>query len=173
VSIAWAVSEHLLNVVCCRTLFATHYHELTSMEHPHMKNLSLAVLENEGEIVFLKRLKEGPAAGSYGLHVAKLAGIPGAVLARAKELQGRFVSFEHSLSPSGAAPEFATDAEASLAQGHPLPQAVSLTQGSTKQSAELFSPDDIAVAKLKSVDPDRMTPLEALQLIAELSAMLH
>lgn len=151
VSIAWAVSEHLLNVVCCRTLFATHYHELTSMEHPHMKNLSLAVLENEGEIVFLKRLKEGPAAGSYGIHVAKLAGIPGVVLARAKELQGRFVNFEHSLSPSGGA----------------------LSQGTAKQSAELFSPDDIAVARLKNVDPDRMTPLEALQLIAELSAMLH
>ncbi|MFA5851498.1 MAG: DNA mismatch repair protein MutS, partial [Spirochaetales bacterium] len=173
VSIAWAVSEHLLNVVCCRTLFATHYHELTSMEHPHMKNLSLAVLENEGEIVFLKRLKEGPAAGSYGLHVAKLAGIPGAVLARAKALQGRFVNFEHSLSPSGAAPEIAKDAEAILAQGQALPQADSLSQGTAKRFAELFSPDDIAIAKLKSVDPDRMTPLEALQLIAELRAMLH
>ncbi|MHB0898550.1 MAG: DNA mismatch repair protein MutS, partial [Spirochaetales bacterium] len=117
VSIAWAVSEHLLDIVRCRTLFATHYHELTSMEHPHMKNLSMAVLENEGEIVFLKRLKEGPAAGSYGLHVAKLAGIPRAVLERAKELQGRFVNFEHSLSPSGAAGEAAGDVQAFPGQG--------------------------------------------------------
>ncbi|HWP69192.1 MAG TPA: DNA mismatch repair protein MutS, partial [Rectinemataceae bacterium] len=76
VSIAWAVSEHLLDTVRCRTLFATHYHELTSMDHPHMVNMSMAVLENEGEIVFLKKLKQGPAAGSYGLHVARLAGIP-------------------------------------------------------------------------------------------------
>ena len=163
VSIAWAVSEHLLDIVGCRTLFATHYHELTSMEHPHMKNLSMAVLENEGEIVFLKRLKEGPAAGSYGLHVAKLAGIPRAVLERAKELQKRFVNFEHSLSPSGAPSSAPLGA----------PSKSPLRQEPTKQPAELFSPDDIAVARLKSVDPDRMTPLEALQLIAELSSMLH
>jgi len=173
VSIAWAVSEHLLDIVRCRTLFATHYHELTSMEHPHMKNLSMAVLENEGEIVFLKRLKEGPAAGSYGLHVAKLAGIPRAVLERAKELQGRFVNFEHSLSPSGAAGEAAGDVQAFPGQGQSAASKSSLKQGPATQSAELFSPDDIAVARLKSVDPDRMTPLEALQLIAELSAMLH
>ncbi|MHB9151263.1 MAG: DNA mismatch repair protein MutS [Spirochaetales bacterium] len=173
VSIAWAVSEHLLDIVRCRTLFATHYHELTSMEHPHMKNLSMAVLENEGEIVFLKRLKEGPAAGSYGLHVAKLAGIPRAVLERAKELQGRFVNFEHSLSPSGAAGEAAGDVQAFPGQGQSAASKSSLKQGPATQSAELFSPDDIAVARLKSVDPDRMTPLEALQLIAELSATLH
>ena len=160
VSIAWAVSEQLLNIVRCRTLFATHYHELTSMEHPHMTNLSMAVLENEGEIVFLKRLKAGPAAGSYGLHVAKLAGIPAAVLARAKELQGLFVSFEHSLAPSAS-----TSISASVAASPP--------QISAKPVPELFSSDDIALARLKSVDPDRMTPLEALQLLAELSAMLH
>lgn len=100
VSIAWAVSEMLLDDIGCRTLFATHYHELTSLDHPRMLNLSMAVLENEGEIVFLKQLRSGPAAGSYGLHVAGLAGIPGRVLERARELQGRFVSLEQNLARS-------------------------------------------------------------------------
>jgi len=158
VSIAWAVSEQLLDVVRCRTLFATHYHELTSIQHPHLVNLSMAVLENEGEIVFLKRLKEGPAAGSYGLHVARLAGIPDEVLARAKALQKRFVSFERSLSP--------------LAEAEP-PAVAPPRIRERQPSRELFSADDMAIAKLRGIDPDRMTPLEALQFLSELSATLR
>ena len=185
VSIAWAVSEQLLNVVRCRTLFATHYHELTSMEHPHMTNLSMAVLENEGEIVFLKRLKEGPAAGSYGLHVAKLAGIPEVVLARARALQGRFVTFERSLSPSRSrsleeaspaispAPLATSPAPAAMALAPAASELDSVAVKAEKMRArELFSPDDMAIARLKGVDPDRMTPLEALQLIAEIKKTL-
>ncbi len=158
VSIAWAVSEQLLDAVRCRTLFATHYHELTSISHPHLVNLSMAVLENEGEIVFLKRLKEGAAAGSYGLHVARLAGIPEEVLARAKALQKRFVSFERSLSP--------------LAEAEP-PAVASPRIRERQPSRELFSADDMAIAKLRGIDPDRMTPLEALQFLSELSATLR
>jgi DNA mismatch repair protein MutS len=158
VSIAWAVSEQLLEVVGCRTLFATHYHELTSMRHERLKNLSMAVLENEGEIVFLKKLKEGPAAGSYGLHVAKLAGIPEAVLIRARALQGRLVSFERSLSPSGLS-------ENAMIPIHP--------QNRENLIKELFTAEDIAIARLKGVDPDRMTPLQALQLIIELKTMVR
>jgi len=190
VSIAWAVSEQLLDAVRCRTLFATHYHELTSMNHPRMKNLSMAVLENEGEIVFLKRLKEGPAAGSYGLHVAKLAGIPAGVLARAKALQGRIDTFEHSLEaraeqavgepapamgaaaePAGTAAAVAAGAAAAAASA-PAPKNARAEQGGGGL-AELFSSEDLALARLKSVDPNRMTPLEALQLVAELKAALQ
>jgi len=155
VSIAWAVSEELLDAVRCRTLFATHYHELTSMEHPRLVNLSMAVLEKEGEIVFLKRLKEGPAAGSYGLHVARLAGISEAVLSRARALQKRFVTFERSLSPMGSVPE--------QVQGVKPDQ----------RFRELFSPEDMAIARLKGADPDRMTPLQALQFLAEIRNMLN
>ncbi len=194
VSIAWAVSEQLLDAVRCRTLFATHYHELTSMNHPRMKNLSMAVLENEGEIVFLKRLKEGPAAGSYGLHVAKLAGIPAGVLARAKSLQGRIDTFEHSLEagagraiaePAAAEPAPAmgaaadsagTAAAAAVAVAAAAPAPAQKNAGAEQGGgglAELFSSEDLALARLKSVDPNRMTPLEALQLVAELKAALR
>ncbi|HUW40727.1 MAG TPA: DNA mismatch repair protein MutS, partial [Rectinemataceae bacterium] len=65
-AIAWAVAERLLDQTACRTLFATHYHELTALEHPRLKNLSLSVLEEEGEVVFLKRIESGPAKSSYG-----------------------------------------------------------------------------------------------------------
>ena len=184
VSIAWAVSERLLDTVRCRTLFATHYHELTSMNHPRMKNLSMAVLENEGEIVFLKRLKEGPAAGSYGLHVAKLAGIPAGVLARAKALQSRIDTFEHSLEAgaeraddaAGSGTESAMEAAGAAAEcaagAAPAPELARAERG-RGGAAELFSAEDLALARLKGVDPNRMTPLEALQLIAELKASLR
>ena len=184
VSIAWAVSERLLDTVRCRTLFATHYHELTSMNHPRMKNLSMAVLENEGEIVFLKRLKEGPAAGSYGLHVAKLAGIPAGVLARAKALQSRIDTFEHSLEAgagraddaAGSGTESAMEAAGAAAEcaagAPPAPEGARAERG-RGGAAELFSAEDMALAWLKGVDPNRMTPLEALQLIAELKASLR
>jgi DNA mismatch repair protein MutS len=168
VSIAWAVSEELLDAVRCRTLFATHYHELTSMENPHMVNLSMAVLENEGEIVFLKRLREGPAAGSYGLHVARLAGISETVLSRARDLQKRFVTFERSLSPMASAP--ATERQP-VQERAPDPEHAD-GRKADQRCGELFSADDMAIARLKGADPDRMTPMEALQLLAEIRAML-
>jgi len=125
------------------------------MEHARMINLSMAVLENEGEIVFLKKLKEGPAAGSYGLHVAKLAGIPEAVLLKARTLRDRFSSFEQSLAPSARiVPALA-----------PAPPAPAKTDNAGE---ELFSREDMAIARIRALDPDRMTPLEALKLLAEL-----
>ena len=85
-SIAWAVSEELLNRVGCRTLFATHFHELSLLSHPRLENRSMEVLEQGEKIVFLRRLKEGPAAESYGIHVAMLAGISQNVVKRAGQI---------------------------------------------------------------------------------------
>ena len=96
-AIAWAVSERLLEGIGCRSLFATHYHELTALEHPRLKNLSLSVLEEEGEVVFLKRIENGPAKSSYGIHVARLAGLPEPVLVRAAEIQAELSRAEASL----------------------------------------------------------------------------
>ena len=161
-----------------------------------MINMSMAVLENEGEIVFLKRLKEGPAAGSYGLHVARLAGVPQAVLLRAKALQSRFASFERSLAPSnalgggpldalnsgpsntmigessGGATGGALSAEP---EGGTQPRLVRAPTAKTSgvYPAELFSRDDLVLARLRNIDPDRMTPLEALQFLAEIESMLR
>jgi DNA mismatch repair protein MutS len=84
-SIAWAIVEHLHDVVGCRTLFATHYHELTQLAGrlPGVGNLSVAVREHDGRVVFLHQIVEGPADKSYGIHVAQLAGVPRSVNERA------------------------------------------------------------------------------------------
>jgi DNA mismatch repair protein MutS len=88
-SIAWAVSEELLDRVKCRTFFATHYHELSLLSHPHIVNRSMEVLEKDGGIIFLRRLREGPTAESYGIHVARLAGLSPSVLERAEQIMQR------------------------------------------------------------------------------------
>ena len=80
------MSEFLLNVIKAKTLFATHYHELTRLTHNSLQLLCLEVLETAGEVVFLKRVKEGASKNSYGLHVARLAGVPQKVIDRAKEI---------------------------------------------------------------------------------------
>ena len=85
-SIAWAVSEELLNRIGCRTLFATHYHELSLLSHKSLANRSMEVLEQGEKIVFLRKLKEGPAGESYGIHVAMLAGLSKNVLKRAEQI---------------------------------------------------------------------------------------
>jgi len=82
-AIAWAVMEYLLEVIRAKTLFATHYHELTALNHPRMKNLSLSIREEGTNIVFLKKVQEGPSSNSYGIHVARLAGLPPSILDRA------------------------------------------------------------------------------------------
>ncbi len=172
VCIAWAVSEMLLDGIGCRTLFATHYHELTSLDNPKLLNLSMAVLENEGEIVFLKQLRTGPAAGSYGLHVAGLAGIPRPVLQRARELQSRFVSLEQKLARSKEELEEKVDAALDGAAG----QKASSDKGFAVIKSwenELFSAEDLAVARIRGIDPDDMTPLEALRLLSELHRSLE
>jgi len=179
-SIAWAVSEELLSGLGCRSLFATHYHELTALEHPGLKNLSLAVLEEEGEVVFLKRIAEGPAASSYGLHVARLAGLPSPVLSRAAEIHAELSRKEKSL------PGF--EARAGAAErGGGLPgraERAGPGQGGSEKSASgksasregqggLFSPGDLVLAELASLDTDSLTPLEALTRLAILKKRLQ
>jgi DNA mismatch repair protein MutS len=90
-SIAWAVAEHLHDVVGARTLFATHYHELIELARtlPRVQNASMAVRESGGKVVFLRTVVEGGASKSYGLEVARLAGLPGPVLPRTGETAGR------------------------------------------------------------------------------------
>ena len=85
-SIAWAVSEELLNRIKCRTLFATHFHELSLLSHPRLANRSMEVLEKGEKIIFLRKIKEGPAAESYGIHAAMLAGLSQNVLERAGQI---------------------------------------------------------------------------------------
>ena len=85
-SIAQAVSEYLIDKVGCKTLFATHYHELTRLEHPALVRLCMAVSENGKDVVFLRKVVPGSSENSYGLHVARLAGVPEEVVARAQQI---------------------------------------------------------------------------------------
>lgn len=122
--------------------------------------MSMAVLENEGEIVFLKRLKEGASAGSYGLHVASLAGIPAAVLENARVLQEKLSRFEHSLSLTDTVFKQAEEKQAE----QPASQKA--------KAGELFSAEDLALTRLRGLDPDSLTPLQALTILHELKSML-
>lgn len=153
-SIAWAVSEHVLDTCRSRTLFATHYHELTALRHPRLIDLSMAVEEREGEVVFLKRVVSGPAAGSYGIHVARLAGVPDGVVQRAREIRASLEADETRLS------ETRIDAAASIPAVGPGAR--------MPEPGALFSVEELVLEELRALDADRMTPLEAL---ARLAAM--
>ncbi len=143
VSIAWAVAEHLHDQVGARTLFATHYHELVALadSRPRVRNVSVAVREHKNEIVFLRRVVPGGANKSYGIDVARLAGLPSKVVGRAREIMSR-------LEGGGA---LGTSTQLSLI------------------SVAAPSP---ALAKLQALDINRLTPLEALNVLSELKSLV-
>ncbi len=147
-SIAWSIAEYLLDEVKCKTLFATHYHELTEMEHPSLCNLSLTVQETGDDIVFLKKIKEGPAGNSYGIHVASLAGLPKRVVTRASQV---LLSMEKT-------------------EGLGLNVPPPLKEVSPQQ--DLFDSGEIVLDQLKSLDVDTMTPLEAMNTLNSLKQTL-
>ncbi len=153
VSIAWAVTEHLHEHVGTKTIFATHYHELTQLadQLPALCNYNVAVREVGHDIVFLHHVQPGGADRSYGIEVGRLAGLPGDVVARAREilreLEGAHTGGGVGLGRQG--------------QHAPAPAATG--------QLSLFGGDDAPLTKrLRAVDVDRMTPLEALQLVHEL-----
>jgi DNA mismatch repair protein MutS len=150
-SIAWAVVEHLQRHTRARTLFATHYHELTELADllPGVKNVHVSVRETPNEIIFLRRVEPGSADKSYGIEVARLAGLPRSVIERAREVLKRHEQSEHQLSET-------------------------LTPGATDAARPngtqevLFTPLDRAVLeKLRAADLDQLKPLEALNLLAD------
>jgi DNA mismatch repair protein MutS len=158
-AIAWAVAEYLDEAICCRALFATHYHELTTLGEGsrHAANYSVSARELDGDVVFLHRLVPGAASRSYGVAVAKLAGLPETVLARAKALLV-------SLESGGSAP----DAPRTRAKPRANDDQLSLFGGRSQETrghAEL-------IETLRALDLDRVTGLEALQFLARLKQKL-
>lgn len=147
VAIAWAVTEYLHDRVGCRTMFATHYHELMQLPEQlaHARNLNVAVRESGDQVIFLHRLEPGGTDRSYGIHVAQLAGLPAPVVRRATEIL-RLLEGEHRVVP-GAAP-----------------------QSDPGQLALFREPDRThpVVEELRAMDLDTLTPLEALNRLAEL-----
>jgi DNA mismatch repair protein MutS len=145
ISIAWAVAEYL-HAAATRplVLFATHYHELTDLARTHarVENLSVAVREWKGDVVFLRRIVPGPASQSYGIQVARLAGVPAAVIARAKEIL-------HNLEQG----ELNEAGQPRLAQH----------DGVQSSQLALFAARERSLrAELAGIDVERLTPLDAL-----------
>jgi DNA mismatch repair protein MutS len=156
-SIAWAVAEYLDEAIACRALFATHYHELVAFADAseHAANFGVSAREQGGDVVFLHRVTAGATSRSYGVAVAKLAGLPEAVLARARALLNTLEAERgHELSGKG-------------------------TKAAAKNQLDLFAARPQAdnaereVAEtLRALELDRLSGLEALQLIARLKQRL-
>ena len=148
-SIAWAISEYLLNTIKCRTLFATHYHELTRMIHPALKLQCMAVSETQNNIVFLRKIKDGASENSYGLHVASLAGVPSQVIDRAKQILSKLQE----------------------TAGETLSVKIETSLESQKKSVQpvvpgLFSDEELILDEILSCDVENITPIQALTLVS-------
>lgn len=141
-SIAWSICEYLTCRLKAKTIFATHYHELTAMENSNIVNMSMNATEENGRLVFLKKIKQGAANRSYGIHVAELAGIPYEIILRAKELMKGLEKKEMKI------PECRTE------------------------EPELFSPAQLLESEILSADLNNMTPMQALSFLSELQKRL-
>jgi DNA mismatch repair protein MutS len=154
-SIAWATLEHLHEVNRCRSLFATHYHELTALSArlPRLFNATVRVKEWEGEVVFLHEVVPGAADRSYGIQVAKLAGLPAPVIARAQEVLSKLEA-EDRATPKGFddLPLFAT-----------TPKPVT-----TREDGPL----EQVIKALAALNPDEMSPREAMDALYRLKSGL-
>jgi DNA mismatch repair protein MutS len=152
-AIAWAVVEYIHSSSRAKTLFATHYHELTELERlDGVKNFHVSVKENAGGIVFLRKVEPGPADRSYGIEVAKLAGLPSEVVVRAREVLHEHESAEQQ-------------ATAHLSPGASDPQ--------PQMQLTMFTPlSQKIIDRLREADLNHLTPLEALNLLWELKKEL-
>ena len=163
-SIAWASLEHLHERNSCRTLFATHYHELTNLRNSldRLSCHSMKVREWQGEIIFLHQVIDGAADRSYGVHVARLAGLPAAVISRAQALLAEMEAGGHGVIDAGKLaadlPLFEHDFSADTAM---------VAQATAQVAAE-----DALRARLAAANPDLMAPREALDLVYELRELL-
>lgn len=150
ISLAWAIVEHIHDRIGCRTLFATHYHELTDLQSTlgGIRNLNVAVREWEDNVVFLHKIVPGAADKSYGIHVARLAGVPREVNERAKQILSQLES-EH------------LDDE-----GRPKITARGKKRARREVQLTLFAPyDHPLLDKIRQTNIDQLTPLKALEMI--------
>ncbi|PZX45843.1 DNA mismatch repair protein MutS [Roseinatronobacter thiooxidans] len=153
-SIAWATLEHLHDVNRARALFATHYHEMSALAGrlDGVENATVTVKEWEGEVIFLHEVKRGAADRSYGVQVARLAGLPDRVIARAREVLSALEQGEAGTKPKA----LIDDLPLFSAARAPAPQK---------------PPTSPAMEKLAQINPDELTPREALDLMYELRAL--
>lgn len=161
-SLAWAVAEYLHDAITCRTLFATHYHELTTLQTrlPRVQNFHMAIKETADGIVFLRTLKPGGASRSYGIEVAKLAGLPTPVITRARDILQTLESSERT--------------------GQPMDPALAGTESrasTSSQQLQLFMPVSPALTqiahRLRSLNIESMSPIQALTTLSHLCDILQ
>ncbi len=161
ISLAWAITEHIHDAIGCRTLFATHYHELVELQKTkaRLRNANVAVRESSGEIVFLHRIVPGGADQSYGIHVARLAGVPAPVVDRAREILA-FLEKQHGPDPGAFPAGNKADSEA------PIRRKVKTGR---ELAGSLFAalPDPL-LDELRHVDLTTLTPDQALDLVRRL-----
>ena len=175
VSIAWAVAEHLHDVVGARTLFATHYHELCDLcdSHPRVHNVSVAAREWNGEVVFLRKLTPGGTSRSFGVEVAKLAGLPPAVVGRARAILER-------LQLGAASPRWPDEPHPALPGQGEAPQLGLFERRGNRSGASLSvigleahaGAEQEVVAALRAADLDGLSPRAAWDLLAKLRKKL-
>lgn len=153
-SLAWACAEHLAKTLKAFTLFATHYFEITRLPEqlPQVGNVHLTATEHQDTLVFLHKIQTGPASKSFGLQVAKLAGIPQAVIASAQQ---QLAHLEGTATPSA------------LQATTPPPA----TKAPTPKQADLFAAPNPLEDQLRSLNLDALTPLEALQCLYQLKRL--
>ncbi|MEZ6126077.1 MAG: DNA mismatch repair protein MutS [Planctomycetaceae bacterium] len=155
ISLAWSITEHLHDEICCRTMFATHYHELTDLTKTlkHASNWHVAVQENNDDVIFLHRVIEGAAGRSYGIHVARLAGVPRTVTERAAKI---LEALEN---------QHVTDS------GQP-----SVPKRETRQKRRQLSlfelPEDPLLDEIRNLNVDEMSPLQAMNELYRLRKQL-
>jgi DNA mismatch repair protein MutS len=167
-SIAWAVVEALHSGEKPRTLFATHYHELTELEQllGGVQNVHVAVQEAGNEIIFLRRVAPGSADKSYGIEVARLAGLPNAVIARAREILRVHEKGEEQLTTELSPGASAVAATAGVAGDAPTVAHAAAVQ------ASFTAIDERVLEAIRSADLNKLTPIETMTLLAELQKQL-
>lgn len=176
ISIARAVTEYLLHELGSRTLFATHYHELTGLDLPGMTIMRMAVSEEQGEVVFLKRVEPGPSHRSYGIHVARLAGLPAPVVQRAEQLlaAGGAGYPAESMTVSALNTQEQVDEEG--VSGRALPGSdTGHTRAAQEQrpQQDLFAATEWLPAEIRALDIEHMTPVQALSLLDQWKRLLE
>ncbi|MCF7958475.1 MAG: DNA mismatch repair protein MutS, partial [Phycisphaerae bacterium] len=157
-ALAWAITEHIATRIKCRTLFATHYHEITELSDmlPNIKNYNVAVREWKEDVVFLHKILDGRTDKSYGIHVARLAGIPQSVISRSQEI---LVELENNFSREAHRPELGGRLEAK-------------NDNSQLLLFDNLEPDPM-LEKLRQSDLNNLTPMQAINLLHEVKTELE
>ncbi|MCR5164984.1 MAG: DNA mismatch repair protein MutS [Thermoguttaceae bacterium] len=192
ISLAWAIIEFLHEKINCRTLFATHYHELTDLSEtfPRIRNLNVAVREWNDEVVFLHKIIEGATDKSYGIHVARLAGVPNEVLDRATQILSQMEARQDELrnletaekAPQAEEPEEKPEVKPEEAKPEEKPVPKLIKPGKIRPTVQtrvadiqylMFDPQEPPVVdELRKIDVNHLTPMQAFELVVKLKEMV-